>query len=300
MPRMPRRDAPGALHHVTLRGVGQCDVFVDDEDRAFLFDRISVVGGECGASILAFAFMSNHVHLVIETGPTALSKLMQRITTAYALYFNRRHGRVGHLFQNRYGAKPIRGEAHLRNAILYVHANPLEARIVPDAPALERYRWAGHASLVGTEVPGFLDIPAALSVFADGAEQARAELRQRMQDWKPDDEPPKALEPLLLPQLECAITACAAKYGVAAEQIAGGGRGREVCRARAEVAHQAIALHELPAREVALRLGITHAAALRAAARGAPPSLAPKSPARMNVPATSPCASARALRRGVR
>ena len=298
MPRMPRRDAPGALHHVTLRGVGQCDIFVDDRDREFLLARIATVAAEGGAAVLAFAFLSNHVHALVKTGHTPLATVMQRINTAYGLYFNRRHGRVGHLFQNRYGAKPICDDAHLRNAIRYVHANPIEAGLVADLAALERYRWAGHGSLVGAQEPGVLEVSAALSVFGEEHRVAREALRLFMGDWRVDRDQGAALPPLLLPQLEDAIARAAAKYGVRADQISRGARHRQVCLARAEVAHAAIVREALPAREVALRLGITHAAALRAAARGA--SLAPKSPPGMNVPATSACASGCALRRGGR
>jgi hypothetical protein len=223
---------------------------------------------------------------------------MQRINTAYGLHFNRRHRRVGHLFQNRYGARPIRDEGHLRNGIRYVHTNPLDAGLVPDLAALERYRWAGHGSLVGAQAAGILDVGAALSAFGDDEHTARAALRRFMRDWRLDREPAAAPPPLLIPQLEDAIARAAATYGVCADQISRGARHRQVCRARAEVAYRAIALAALPAREVALRLGITHAAALRASARGA--SLAPKSPPGMNVPATSPCASGRAARRGGR
>ena len=147
MPRMPRRDAPGALHHVTLRGVARCDIFVDDIDRRFLLDRIQAVSVECSLALLAFAFMSNHLHAVTRTGPVPLARFMARIGTAYAMHFNRRHGRVGHLFQNRYNATPIEDDAHLRNSIRYVHVNPLEAGIVGDLEALERYLWCGHGIL---------------------------------------------------------------------------------------------------------------------------------------------------------
>jgi REP element-mobilizing transposase RayT len=285
---MPRRDAPGALHHVLLRGVAQCDIFVDDRDREFLFGRIALVTREAGAGVLAFAFMSNHVHAVVKTGPVPLRTVMARINTAYGLAFNRRHQRVGHLFQNRYGAKPILDEAHLRNSICYVNANPLAAGLVPSLAALERYRWAGHGSLVGRLAPGFLDVRAALSVFADDARAARAELRALMREWRRDREPDHGPAPLHLPELEAAIAASAARHGVSAAQIASGARHSEVCRARAEVAYSAIARHGLPAAEVALRLGVTHAAALRAAARGAAHGAArgvsPRSQARMNVP----------------
>lgn len=269
MPRMPRRDAPGALHHVTLRGVAQCNIFADDSDRASLFARMTRISRECRLPFLAFAFMPNHIHVVARTGPIPLAVAMARIATGHALYFNRRHQRVGHLFQNRYKARPIEGDAHLRNAIRYVHANPLASKLVSSLTALDTYEWTGHAQLAAKHATGMLDRRAALAVFGECVPEARRELRRFMREWRV--EAPKregaALTPLRLPQLEAEIERAARAFGVPSEAIVGGSRRREACRARAEVAHAAVAVHRLPAREVALRLGVTHAAVLRGAAR---------------------------------
>jgi len=270
MPRMPRRDAPGAIHHVTLRGVARCDIFVDDIDRAELYRRIALVAREHRSPILAFAFMGNHIHLVICTGPVPLATTMARIATGYALYFNRRHGRVGHLFQNRYNATPIEDDAHLRHSIRYVHVNPLAAGILRgDVDALDDYPWTGHPQLNAGRAEGLLDLRAALAPFGEALAGARRELRAFMRAWRRERPEPlsAALPPLRLPQLEDAIVRVAADFGVAPDAIASGSRRREVSRARAEVARVAIAVHRLPAREVALRLGVTHAAVLRGARR---------------------------------
>jgi REP element-mobilizing transposase RayT len=261
---MPRRDAPGALHHVTLRGVGQCDIFVDDSDRHFLFDRTGIVAKEADASIFAFAFMPNHLHAIIKTGSTPLATLVQRIATGYALYFNRRHGRVGHLFQNRYHAKPIRDEGHLRNSIRYAHVNPLAAGLVPDLPALERYRWAGHGSLMGVLGPGFLDVSAALSVFASQPDRAREALREFMADWQkeaPDDG--GTVAPVRLEGLDAIIESVARETGIPGPEILAGSRRRLACRAREAIACRAQSELALAADEIALALRVTHNSLLR-------------------------------------
>ena len=270
MPRMPRRDAPGVVHHVMLRGVAQSDIFRDDVDRASLLGRLALVSQECGLAVLAFAFMSNHVHLVTRTGPTPLARAMSRVNTGHALYFNRRHGRVGHLFQNRYKAVPIEDDAQLRVVIRYVHANPLEAGIVRDLAELEAFPWTGHALLVSARTSDLLDVHAALAAFGDSADAARAALRDFMRDWDvvKRDELHGALAPLRLPQLESEIERVAREFGVDPSEVAGGSRRREVCRARAAIAHLAFHVHGFPAAEVALRLGVTHAAVLRGAERG--------------------------------
>jgi len=272
MPRMPRRDAPGALHHVTVRGVARCDIFVDDADRAELYRRMVLVSREHGSPILAFAFMGNHIHVVVQTGPVPLATTMARIATGYALYFNRRHGRVGHLFQNRYHAEPIEDDAHLRHAIRYVHVNPLAVGILRgDVEELDDYPWTGHEQLIAGRADGLLDLRAALAPFGETIAEAQRELRSFMLAWRREEPQPLKvpLPPLRLPQLEDAIARVAVEFGIAPHAIASGSRRREVSRARAEVARVAIAVHRLPAREVALRLGVTHAAVLRGAGRAA-------------------------------
>lgn len=271
MPRMPRRDAPGVIHHITLRGVGQCDIFRDDHDRANLIDRLRIVMRECGLRLLAFAFMSNHVHLVVQTGSIPLARAMARIATGHAIHFNRRHQRVGHLFQNRYKARQIEDDAHLRNAIRYVHVNPLEAGIVGSLAALEEFEWAGHAILVSGRQSDLLDVGAALAPFGDSLPSARIALREFMRDWetKLPSAPPPPTAPLRLPQLEAELATVAAEFGVDPRDVANGSRRKEVSRARAEIARRALSLHRLPAREVALWLGVTHPAVLRGAARAA-------------------------------
>lgn len=268
MPRMPRRDAPGAHHHVTLRGVARCDIFVDDTDRRFLLDRIEVVSAECSLALLALAFMSNHVHLVTRTGPVPLARFMARIETAYAMHFNRRHGRVGHLFQNRYNATPIKDDAHLRNSIRYVHVNPLEAGVVGDLEELERYLWCGHGILMGNRTSALLDVRSALAPFADSVPEARVALGEFMRDWKRarECEPEDEAAPLRIPQLEAELERVCAEFGIAPALVTGGSRRRTACNAREVIARRAHLLG-LRASEVALRLGVAHASILRAAKR---------------------------------
>jgi hypothetical protein len=84
-----------------------------------LLERLALVSQECSLALLVVALTSNHVHLVTRTGPTPLARAMSRINTGHALDFNRRQGRVGHLFQNRYKAVPIEDDAQLRVVVLH-------------------------------------------------------------------------------------------------------------------------------------------------------------------------------------
>jgi len=101
MPRQARLDAPGTLHHVMIRGIERSPIFKDDQDREDFISRMGILAQETGTRILAWALMRNHVHLLFFSGPTGISKFMRRLLTGYALRYNRRHRRSGHLFQNR-------------------------------------------------------------------------------------------------------------------------------------------------------------------------------------------------------
>ena len=102
MPRRARLDAPGTLHHVMIRGIGGNPIFREDSDRQKFLSRLGQLSDATGARVLAWVLMDNHVHLLLFSGPQGLSKLMRRLLTSYAVRYNRKYHRTGHLFQNRY------------------------------------------------------------------------------------------------------------------------------------------------------------------------------------------------------
>jgi REP element-mobilizing transposase RayT len=104
MARPTRIEFPGALYHVTARGNERKAVFRDDGDRAEYVRRLADYRESLGFRLLAYCLMDNHIHLAVETGQAPLSRIMARLHSSYTQYFNRRHRRVGHLFQGRYKA----------------------------------------------------------------------------------------------------------------------------------------------------------------------------------------------------
>ena len=102
MPRKARIDAPGALHHIIVRGIEKRQIFKDDKDRHQFIKRLDDVLTETETPVYAWALMPNHAHFLLKTGLTPIATIMRRLLTGYAGYFNRRHRRHGHLFQNRY------------------------------------------------------------------------------------------------------------------------------------------------------------------------------------------------------
>src|SRR5437016_5729106 len=99
MPRGPRLDAPGVLHHVIGRGIERRTIFRDDRDRADFLARLSTLAVDTATPLYAWALIPNHFHLLLRTGAASLSTLMGTLLSAYARTFNRRHQRVGYLFQ---------------------------------------------------------------------------------------------------------------------------------------------------------------------------------------------------------
>ena len=102
MARQARLDEPGTLYHVMIRGIEGANIFWDDKDREHFLSLVGEIAKDTGTRILAWTLMDNHVHVLLFSGPSGLPRLMRRVLTGYAVWFNRRHQRSGHLFQNRY------------------------------------------------------------------------------------------------------------------------------------------------------------------------------------------------------
>lgn len=127
MPRRPRCEAPGAVHHVYARGVDRCAIYRDDQDRWAYLDLLAHVVKRWKWDCLSYCLMGNHVHLLVRTPEPTLGRGMHRLHSFYAHDFNARHGRVGHLFQDRYGSSRIWTSGRLRMVADYIADNPVTA-----------------------------------------------------------------------------------------------------------------------------------------------------------------------------
>ena len=151
MPRLARLDAPRLLQHVMARGIERREIFADDKDRQSFLKRFALILEETQAQCYAWALIPNHFHLLLRAGATPLSKIMRRLMTGYAVTFNNRHKRSGHLFQNRYKSTVCDEDAYLLELIRYIHLNPLRAGLVKDLQELDNYPWSGHSSIMGKQ-----------------------------------------------------------------------------------------------------------------------------------------------------
>jgi putative transposase len=149
MPRQARLDAPGTLHHVILRGIEKRAIVRSSEDREEFVARLGEAAVATATAIYAWALLPNHAHILLRSGPVGLPTFMMKFLTGYAIRYNRRHRRHGHLFQNRYKSIVCDEDAYFRELVRYIHLNPLRAKLVECLDQLDRYRWCGHAVLLG-------------------------------------------------------------------------------------------------------------------------------------------------------
>lgn len=131
MPRQARLDVPGALHHIMLRGINKSSIFEDDKDRSQFLSRLENNVTAANAMVCAWVLMTNHVHILFKSGKQGISDVMRKQLTWYAQYYNRRHRRSGHLFENRYKSVLCDEDNYLLALIRYIHLNPIRAGLRP-------------------------------------------------------------------------------------------------------------------------------------------------------------------------
>ncbi len=152
MPRIGRLHIPGGYYHVMGRGLERRRIFNTPEDKQDFLTRLSEGLEQTASRCLAWVVMSNHYHLFIQVTTTPLSQLMRKVLGGYAGNYNRRHRRVGYVFQNRYKSILCDEESYFLALIRYIHLNPVKAKILKNVSELDRHRWSGHAGIMGRHV----------------------------------------------------------------------------------------------------------------------------------------------------
>jgi REP element-mobilizing transposase RayT len=165
MPRQARIDAPGAVHHIIVRGIERRKIFRSDGDRRGFIDRLENLITETGIQCLAWALIPNHIHLLLRSSEVPIARVMQRLLTGYAVSFNRKYRRHGQLFQNRYKSILCQEDRYLKELVRYIHLNPLRARLVESMNQLDAFPWSGHSALMGKCRNPWQDIEKVLSLF---------------------------------------------------------------------------------------------------------------------------------------
>ena len=181
MPRKARIDAPGALQHIIVRGIARRKVFDDNFDRDIFIERLAMVLTDTGTQCLAWALIPNHFHLLLKTGATPIATVMKRLLTGYAMHYNRRHNRHGHLFQNRYKSILCQEDSYLLELVRYIHLNLLRAKLVADLKGLDKNPYGGHSVLMGRVSAEWQDTENILGMFGGKVSIARRRYREFVQ-----------------------------------------------------------------------------------------------------------------------
>ena len=167
-------DTPGTLHHLMVRGIEGNRIVVDDDDRHLFVSRLGIAAAATGTKIYAWALMTNHAHLLLKSGEAGLSIFMRKFLTSYAILYNKRHHRHGHLFQNRYKSIICEEEPYFLKLVSYIHLNPLRAGLVSSLEELANYPWSGHATVINRKKRDWQDREYVLLYFGKRERVARS------------------------------------------------------------------------------------------------------------------------------
>lgn len=284
MPRGPRVDFPGAVHHVYARGIEKRPIYLDDVDRKSFLDRIDKNLPKWGMRCLAWSLMPNHFHLLLRSDKGCLPSFMHCLLTGYSIRFNARHQRVGHLFQNRYKSPVVCKDGYFRDVVRYIHLNPVRSEIVRSIRDLEEYPWTGHRHIIRGGPPTWQDTGLLQTEFNDphdvtgwvrryreyiekvpegsfqayGAEDGAAECdagypgTMGPQEYR-ESESYKVFADLL--------QRIAATNGVPATEVLGGNRGYTAVRARREILRECKSHLNISIVQLSRWLGVSQSAA---------------------------------------
>jgi putative transposase len=176
MPRPPRRELAGGIHHVTARGNNRERVFVDRADRLLFLRLLAGVVRDLDWSCLTYCLLDNHFHLLVLTRTPTLAVGMRRLNGEYARRFNLRHRRAGHVWERRYHAVLLERDAHLLEVVRYIALNPVRAGLCDSA---DEWPWSAHPALAGLAPHGLVAASETLALFADDGGDGR----RRYQDF---------------------------------------------------------------------------------------------------------------------
>lgn len=178
MARPLRFEHSHALYHVTARGNERQKIVRDDGDRSRFVQLLSQTVKEQGLVLHAWVLMDNHYHLMVETPNANLAKSLRQLNGIYTQWFNRKHHRVGHLFQGRYKAILVGKDTHLKSLCRYVVLNPVRAKMVKNP---KEYHWSSYRSTAGFEpVADWLETDWLLGQFQKRRKEAREAYRKNV------------------------------------------------------------------------------------------------------------------------
>ncbi len=274
MPRQRRIHVSGGLYHAVLRGNHRQAIFNHVDDYVRFEEIVARALDRYGACLLAYCWMTNHVHLAIQIAEAPLGAVMGIVASRYARAKQRPLATTGHLFERRYRARLVEADRYLLALVRYIHLNPVRASIVADP---RDFRWSSHRAYLGAPCPGWLRIEPVLDVLGRPADIARAAYRRFMSEVPEDEEraaitpdagggtarrhesgsTPRVREACRRAEphdLDAIIAAVAAEHGLALDDLRSKRRHPVLVRARTEIARRALLEGAANLSQVARRL----------------------------------------------
>lgn len=160
--RQCREWFPGATYHLMARGIRRMEIFEDEFDfQVFLkIMQQQSVNNDC--RIHAYCLMTNHFHLLVETGEVEIGQFMMHLSGKYAMYYNRHHGYSGHVFERRYKSCLVKTDDYFLQTSRYIHLNPVKARM---AAHPEDYRYSSYKTIIRLQDDGITEPEKTLAYF---------------------------------------------------------------------------------------------------------------------------------------
>lgn len=153
--RKKREWYPGAVYHMMERGIRRKEIYKDDMDYQVFMAIMKYAMEKTGCTLHAYCMMTNHFHLLLETGEQEPGKFMKHLASSYAIYFNRKYSYTGHLFEARYKACLVKNDAYFLQTSRYIYLNPVKAKIVEHP---EDYPWSSYRTMLGIDDDKMTDV----------------------------------------------------------------------------------------------------------------------------------------------
>lgn len=162
MPRGPRIKSSCGMYHVILRGVNRQTIFEDEEDSEKFLFLLKLYSERSGFRIHAWCLMGNHVHILLEIVNEPIDVALKKVGTCYAIYFNTKYQRTGHLFQGRFGSEAVEDEEYYMKVLRYIHMNPVKAGICLNPMD---YEYSSYREYIGKSSRRLVDTERVMSIM---------------------------------------------------------------------------------------------------------------------------------------
>ena len=167
MPRTPRNDFEGSLHHIMNRGAARQPIFFQETDRTLFLDCIALAWLASQMDVHSYCLMDNHFHLLVRSRNANLSPFLKQLSGRYTRLVNKRIGRDGPLFRGRANSILIQDDAQLLQPLRYIHLNPVAAGLCKSP---EDWLWSGARCYSGLETPPpWMGVNLILEMFMNSA-----------------------------------------------------------------------------------------------------------------------------------